>query len=79
MHFQSRSWFPFKTEKLVRAQHWFSRYGVWSLFFAWLPIVGDGLTFVAGLMKVRLWLFVVLVGLGKSLRYLAIIFVYQNV
>jgi membrane protein YqaA with SNARE-associated domain len=72
LHFRERPWFYFTTEQIDKAQHWFQRYGVWSLLFAWLPLGGDVLTLVAGVMRVRLWLFLVLVGLGKSLRYLTV-------
>ena len=66
---QSRPWFPFKADDLARSQRWFQRYGVWSLLLAWAPLVGDGLTFIAGIMRVRLLYFVLLVALGKGARY----------
>ncbi len=72
-HYADRPWFPIKPHKLERAQRWFQRYGSWSLLLAWAPIGGDALTFVAGMMQVRLWLFLLLVGLGKGLRYIAVI------
>ena len=56
LHFQDRRWFPFRTDSLGAAQRWFNRWGVWSLLFAWLPIGGDALTFIAGVMRVRFWL-----------------------
>ncbi|MBT8447709.1 MAG: DedA family protein [Gammaproteobacteria bacterium] len=69
LHFENRGWFPFKHDGLGRAQAWFQRYGVWTLLMAWAPVGGDALTFVAGLMRVKLPLFVLLVGTGKALRY----------
>ena len=74
LHFQDRRWFYFKREQVQKAQDWYSRYGFWSLLLAWLPIGGDALTFVAGIMKVRLWLFIVLVGAGKTARYVSIVY-----
>jgi membrane protein YqaA with SNARE-associated domain len=62
-------WFPFKEHQLHHAQRWFQRFGSWTLLFAWLPVGGDALTFVAGAMRVRFLLFVVLVGIGKGARY----------
>lgn len=62
-------WFPVTESQLERAQNRFSRFGVWSLLLAWLPIVGDPLTFVAGVMKVRFGLFLCLVVVGKGVRY----------
>lgn len=50
----------------------FRRYGVWSLLFAWVPVIGDPLTVVAGILKVNFYLFLVLVGIGKFFRYVVI-------
>ncbi|MAR91388.1 MAG: hypothetical protein CML06_11005 [Pseudomonadales bacterium] len=73
LHFQDRRWFPFKVDKLHRAQAWFQRYGSWSLLLAWLPVGGDALTFIAGIMRVRLWVLLLLSGIGKGLRYAVVI------
>ena len=73
LHYQNRAWFPFKPDTLGLAQGWFQRYGVWSLLLSWAPIVGDTLTFIAGLMGVRFSLFLLLTALGKGTRY-AILF-----
>ncbi len=69
LHYQDRSWFPFKPDTLGLAQRWFQRYGIWSLLLSWAPIVGDTLTFIAGLMGVRFTLFLLLTALGKGTRY----------
>jgi membrane protein YqaA with SNARE-associated domain len=69
LRFQDRKWFPFKAGTLGPAQRWFQRYGVWSLLLAWAPVGGDALTFVAGFMRVRFDLFLLLTGLGKGVRY----------
>ncbi len=66
-------WFPVTEAQLERAREWFYRYGVWSLLLAWLPVGGDALTFVGGMMRVRLTTFILLVGFGKGARYLALI------
>jgi len=42
------------------------------LLFAWLPIVGDPLTFVAGVMRTRFLDFLILVAIGKVGRYLVV-------
>ena len=76
LHFKNRQWFPVKADQLDKYQHWFQRYGVWSLLFSWLPIVGDGFTLIAGTMKVPFQLFVLLVVLGKGARYAAIIYAF---
>ena len=69
-----KKWFPFKETQIERSSKWFSKFGKWSLLFAWLPIVGDPLTFVAGLLKVRFLDFIILVAIGKVSRYLIIFY-----
>ena len=69
LRYQDRRWFPFRQNKLGRAQRWFQRYGVWSLLLAWAPVGGDALTFIAGLMRVRFDVFLTLTGIGKGARY----------
>lgn len=74
LHYQDRPWFYFSREQVERMQHWFQRYGVWSLLFSWVPLGGDVLTFIAGIMKVNFPVFILLVGVGKTLRYVVILF-----
>ena len=69
LRWRERRWFPIGAAALERATVWFARFGVWSLLLAWLPIVGDPLTLVAGALRVNFWLFVALVALGKTARY----------
>lgn len=69
LQFQNRRWFPFKEKNMVLAQRWFQKYGVWSLLMAWLPIGGDALTFIAGIMRVHFAVFIALTAIGKSTRY----------
>ncbi|WP_218573477.1 YqaA family protein [Rheinheimera lutimaris] len=71
--FQHKRWFPFSAAAMGRAQLQFQRFGSWSLLFAWLPVVGDPLTLIAGMLKVRFSLFLLLVLLGKAGRYAVLI------
>ena len=70
----TKKWFPFKETQIERSSKWFSKFGKWSLLFAWLPIVGDPLTFVAGLFRVRFLDFIILVAIGKVSRYLVVLY-----
>ncbi|MDX2224282.1 MAG: YqaA family protein [Rhodospirillaceae bacterium] len=70
--FRDRRWFPVSAAGYARAEAWFQRYGYWSLLFVWLPAFGDGLTVVAGALNVGFKRFVVLVTIGKALRYIAV-------
>lgn len=74
LRFRDRKWFPAKSDNLERAQRWFGKYGVWSLLLAWLPVGGDALTFVAGIMRVRFPIFFCLTAIGKGARYAVLIF-----
>ncbi|MFY8274524.1 YqaA family protein [Pseudoalteromonas sp. SSDWG2] len=71
--FADRKWFPVSPKALHKAQQQFNRYGVYSLLFAWLPVVGDPLTLIGGVFRVRFTLFLVLVTIGKGLRYAVVI------
>ena len=62
----------------ARATRWYQRWGVWSLLLAWLPVGGDALTVVAGALRVRWWLFVTLVFIGKAGRYAVLIALLQR-
>jgi membrane protein YqaA with SNARE-associated domain len=79
LHWRNRSWFPINPITLERATERFNRYGVWSLLLAWIPIVGDPLTFVAGILGVRFPIFVALVAIGKAARYIAVAALAQQI
>lgn len=68
-HLSHRRWFPVSAQSLEKAQHWFQRYGVWSLLLSWAPVIGDPLTLLAGVMKIRLSVFIILVVIAKGARY----------
>ncbi len=59
-------------DESVKAQQTFKKYGVFSLFFAWVPVIGDPLTVVAGALKINILIFFTLVTSGKLIRYVII-------
>ncbi|WP_169566700.1 VTT domain-containing protein [Sneathiella limimaris] len=75
IEYKDHKWFPASQQQLDRAQHWFQKYGVWSLLFSWLPIVGDPLTLIAGFLRTRFWVFCCLVAIGKTIRYSVLLYV----
>ncbi|MEC9482437.1 MAG: YqaA family protein [Halomonas sp.] len=77
-HYKHHRWFPFKEGKLDYAQRWFNRFGVWSLLMAWLPIGGDALTFIAGLLRVSFPVFFILTAIGKGARYAVVLLAMQQ-
>ena len=64
--------FPVSKEKFERTAALFRRWGVWSLLLSWVPLMGDALTLVAGVMRTPLLLLVLLVGVSKLARYLVV-------
>ncbi|QBF26151.1 DedA family protein [Pseudomonas tructae] len=71
-HLRDKRWFPFKPEQLAKAQQRYQRYGQWSLLLSWMPVIGDPLTLIAGIMREPFWRFLALVTLAKAGRYLVL-------
>ena len=74
MIFQDRKWFPVAPEQLKKSQKYFQKYGLWSLLLAWVPVIGDPLTLLAGVLKVRFSIFFILVSISKISRYVFILY-----
>jgi membrane protein YqaA with SNARE-associated domain len=70
-HFRTRRWFPVNAAQLARAQRWYARWGVWTLLMSWAPL-GDAFTVIAGVMRTPAWLFLVLVTIAKTGRYIVL-------
>ena len=70
----TKKWFPFKDNQIENSSKWFRKFGKWLLLFAWVPIVGDPLTLVAGLLRVRILEFTILVAIGKVIRYFVVFY-----
>ena len=71
--FRTRSWFPASEDRLEKAQAWYRKYGKWSLLLSWLPIAGDAITVVAGVLREPLPTFLVLVFVAKAFRYVVLV------
>ena len=71
--FVGKSWFPANEQQLQRASAHYQHYGYWSLLLSWLPIIGDPITLIAGVMKEPLWRFSLLVSIAKTGRYLTLV------
>lgn len=52
-----------------KAERFYARFGAWSLFLSWLPIIGDPLCLVGGILKIHFMRFSLLVMGGKLARY----------
>lgn len=70
-------WWRMPEPEIQRAERKFQKFGIFSLLFAWVPVIGDPLTVAAGVLHVNFPVFLLLVGLGKFLRYLVIFLAVQ--
>jgi len=64
-------------QRWSQAEGWFQKYGQWSLLLAWLPVIGDPLTIVAGTLGISRVRFLILVTLGKAARYWILIYMVE--
>jgi len=64
------------SEKKQKSLNLVRRYGIWILLFSWLPIIGDGLCFAGGWLKLPLILSTAVIFVGKAIRYTFIAFIF---
>ncbi|TDL75004.1 DedA family protein [Palleronia sediminis] len=69
--FRDRRWFPATPRQMDRAQDWYLRYGSWTLLLSWAPF-GDAVTVAAGVLRTPFPLFLALVAIAKTGRYLVL-------
>jgi membrane protein YqaA with SNARE-associated domain len=70
--FRDRRWFPVSSKQLERAERYYHRFGRWSLLLSWMPIIGDPLVLVAGILREKFWVVLLFTGLAKTGRYLVL-------
>ena len=73
--FKDKKWFPVNEKQIAKSEIYFKKYGIWSLLLAWVPIIGDPLTVIAGVLRVNFFTFLLLVSLSKTSRYIFLIFI----
>jgi len=64
-----------KKEKIVKYKTFFDKYGGYSLLLSWMPIIGDPITFIAGILKYNIKKFLLLVSIAKFSRYLVLAYI----
>ena len=64
--------------KKLNLEQKFQRWGAPVLFFAWVPVVGDPLTVVAGGLNLNLYVFIFWVALGKAFRYALLVLTAES-
>ncbi len=75
--FRERRWFPVGPAALASAQTRYRRWGKWSLLLSWMPVIGDPLTLAAGFLREPLPVFLLLVTIAKTTRYLVLVALIQ--
>ena len=73
--FKDKKWFPANERQIAKGEIYFKKYGIWSLLLAWVPIIGDPLTIVAGILRVKFFTFLLLISISKIFRYIFLIFI----
>ena len=70
--FKDRKWFPVSRKRLEQAQGYYRRYGSLLLLLSWLPVIGDPITLVAGVLRENIGRFLLIVSFAKVCRYIAV-------
>lgn len=73
LRYEDEKWFPVNKASREKAELIFKRYGLWSLLFTWLPVFGDGIALISGVLRTSIWYFLPLVFIGKAARYALIL------
>ena len=55
---------------IIKVKFYFDKYGAWIILLSWLPIIGDSITFIAGVLKYNFRKFLIFVIIAKFSRYL---------
>jgi membrane protein YqaA with SNARE-associated domain len=70
--FRDKRWFPVSSKQLERAERRYRRFGRWSLLLSWMPIIGDPLVLMAGILREKFWVVLLFTGIAKTGRYLVL-------
>lgn len=76
--YQHKKWFPISTSKMQSAQQMYQRYGFWMLLGSWIPVIGDPITLISGVLRENLYRFLLLVTIAKTGRYLFVYAMFEG-
>lgn len=77
--YKDRKWFPVSEQQMQKAQRSYQKYGYWSLLLSWVPMIGDPITLIAGLLKENFARFLLIMSIAKIGRYLFIYMAYSMI
>lgn len=75
-------WLPQRTQTEKRGHKaiaWLKKHGYPILLFSWLPVIGDALCLAAGWMRLRFWPCLLLIAIGKAIRYSLLAALYLGI
>lgn len=64
-----------KQKSIEKSKNYFDKYGAFCILLSWVPIIGDPITFIAGVLRFKLSLFILLVVIAKCSRYAFLAFI----
>lgn len=74
------SWLRVKKQDIHKADAWFDRFGIWTVFFGRLiPLVRSLISIPAGMSNMKFWLFISFTTLGTLLWNTVLVFVGEAV
>jgi len=62
-----------KEERILKTKKIFDKYGGYSLLLSWIPIIGDPITIIAGILRYNIKKFIYLTLISKGARYIFVI------
>ncbi len=65
-----------KSLHVEKAKNYFDKWGGFALLLSWTPIIGDAITFAAGVLRYNFWKFLILVFVAKTARYTFLIYLF---
>jgi membrane protein YqaA with SNARE-associated domain len=68
---RDHNWFPLPPDQMARAEGWWNRWGLWLLLLSWAPF-GDMIVALSGVLRVRFPVFLLLVAIAKTGRYIVL-------
>lgn len=69
--------FGASSQKIDRWKSQIEKYGYWMALFSWLPLIGDILGIALGFFRSKIIPTFIFISLGKFLRYLILILIYN--
>jgi membrane protein YqaA with SNARE-associated domain len=66
-------WVPNRTQANKHGHNslvWLKKYGYWTLLLSWMPVIGDALCVAAGWLRMKFFLSLICIVIGKTIRYI---------